>query len=567
MLNGVRSLFQAGLLALCLGGAAAAQGQPPPRLDLTLTPKAEALDVRMQMAAPDLAAGEGLVRLPLSLVGIPSARYDGEALQARDDLGVIPLRQEEEPPTPQGTYRRWVVERGTQGDVIVSYAAPPRVVNASTNSGPLFDLRQESGGFIGAGVGFLAAPVPPGPWSVHLAWDFSHAAPGARGAWTHGDGAMEIVLPSQALAFSFYAGGPLGIYPAEGGDGFHMYWLTEPPFEPAELADKTRRLYDHMSVFFGDPPGTPYRVFMRANPFSGVGGTALGRSFMFGYNPAEGPTVESLLGLVSHEVAHAWPSMSGEHGDTAWYSEGMAEFYSLVLGWRAGVIDTDQVLKTMNNRANDYYANPHISLSNPQAAALFWTDPVAQRVPYGRGWMYLLQTDSEIRRASDGARSLDDIVTALRRAQVANQPYDVAAWLGLVGAEIGTAKAKAQYEAMVAGTRLLPPTDLYAPCLKVVPRQARVFELGFPRAVLNGTSIVEGLVPGSAAAQAGLRQGDRITEVLGLNLARRDQEQTITLTVARDDGPVTVTYLPRGAPVEALGWARDLAVPQEACRF
>jgi hypothetical protein len=219
----------------------------------------------MQMASPDLAVGEGLVRLPLSLVGIPSARYDGEALQARDDLGVIPLRQDEEPPTPQGTYRRWVVERATKGDVIVSYAAPPRVVNASTNSGPLFDLRQESGGFIGAGVGFLAAPVPPGPWSVHLAWDFSYLPPGARGAWTHGDGVMEIVLPSQALA--------------------------------------------------------------------------------------------------------------------------------------------------------------------------------------------------------------------------------------------------------------------------------------------------------------GLRDGDKITEVLGLNLARRDQDQTITLTVARDDGPVTLTYLPRGAPVEAFGWARDLAVPKEACRF
>ncbi|MFT4935997.1 MAG: hypothetical protein ACI9LT_002708, partial [Pseudoalteromonas distincta] len=171
MFHGVRTMLRAGLLALALAGPAAAQGGPPPQLDLTLTPRAEALHVRMRMAAPDLKTGEGLVRLPLSLVGIPTARYDGEALQARDDLGVIPLSQTEEPPTPQGTYRRWVVDRATKGDVIVSYAAPPRAVTAATNNGPLFDLRQEAGGFIGAGVGFLAAPVAPGPWSVRLDWD------------------------------------------------------------------------------------------------------------------------------------------------------------------------------------------------------------------------------------------------------------------------------------------------------------------------------------------------------------------------------------------------------------
>lgn len=567
MFHGIRTMLRAGLLALALAGPAAAQGGPPPRLDLTLTPRTEALYVRMRMAAPNLQAGEGLVRLPLSLVGIPTARYDGEALQARDDLGVIPLSQTEEPPTPQGTYRRWVVDRATQGDVIVSYAAPPRAVTAATNNGPLFDLRQEAGGFIGAGVGFLAAPVAPGPWSVRLDWDLSQAPAGARGAWTYGDGTVEAILPSQALAFSFYAGGPLGVFPTEGGEGFHMYWLTQPPFDPAVLADRTQRLYDHMSAFFGDPPGTPYRVFMRANPYDGVGGTSLGRSFMFGYNPADQPTVESLLGLVSHEVAHTWPAMAGEHGETAWYSEGMAEFYSLVLSWRAGVSPLDHVVETMNGRADAYYANPHIGLTNAQAAEIFWTDPVAQTVPYGRGWMYLLQTDAEIRQASGGTSSLDDIVKAIRKAQLAGQPHGISLWLALVGAQIGEGRAQTQFDAMASGQRLLPPADLYAPCLKVVPRQVRTFELGFPRAVLNGEQIVEGLLPGSAAAQAGLRDGDQITDVRNLNVARKDQDQTITLTITRDGAPLTLTYLPREQAVEAWGWARDPATPEDACRF
>lgn len=564
----LRKAACAAVVGLTLAAASPSLAQAPPRLDLTLTPGAEALQVRMRMAAPGLKAGDGLVRLPLTLVGIPSARYDGDALQARDDLGAIPLRQEEEAPTPQGVYRRWVVARATKGDVIVSYAAPPRAVSAATNNGPLFDLRAEGGGFIGAGVGFLAAPVAPGPWSVRLDWDLSQAPEGARGAWTFGDGTVETVLPSQALAFSYYAGGPVETHPEAGGEsGFHMYWLTDPPFAPAELAEKTRQIYGQMSAFFGDPPGTPYRVFMRSNPYTGVGGTSLGRSFMFGYHAPSEPTVDELLGLVSHEVAHTWPAMQGEHGETAWYSEGMAEFYSLVLSHRAGVVDVDQVVETMNDRAEGYYANPYIALSNAEAAEIFWSDPVAQTVPYGRGWMYLLQTDAEIRRASNGVRSLDDMVKAMRNRQTAGETYGISDWLTLVGAEIGADLARDQYEQMAAGTRLAPPQDLYAPCLRVVPRQVRPFQLGFARASLAEGQTLQGLVPGSAAARAGLKDGDRIIELQGFNTARKNADENLTVVFERDGVRQTASYSPRSEPVDAFGWARNADAPAAACRF
>ena len=79
-------------IAIAITSPSAAQG-PPPRLELKLAPHPAAtpdegyIAVEMRMEAPRLAKGEGLVRLPLTLVGIPSARYDGEALQARDDAG------------------------------------------------------------------------------------------------------------------------------------------------------------------------------------------------------------------------------------------------------------------------------------------------------------------------------------------------------------------------------------------------------------------------------------------------------------------------------------------------
>ncbi|PZQ60244.1 MAG: hypothetical protein DI570_14695, partial [Phenylobacterium zucineum] len=114
-----------GGLAAALALGVAAQAAEPPKLDLVLTPHATGdagshLGVKMTLQAPKLKAGDPLVRLPLTLVGIPGPRYDGDALQARDDKGPIALTQAEEPPTPQGTYRRWIVGRATVGDVVVS---------------------------------------------------------------------------------------------------------------------------------------------------------------------------------------------------------------------------------------------------------------------------------------------------------------------------------------------------------------------------------------------------------------------------------------------------------------
>jgi hypothetical protein len=520
----------------------------------------------MTMQAPALKAGDPLVRLPLKLVGIPNPAWPDDAVQATDDQGTIPLRKTEEPPTPQGVYRRWLVGRPTVGDVVIRYHAPPRVVTAATNNGPLFDLREESGGFAGSGNGFMAAPVAGGPWKVRLSWDLSASAPGSRGIWSLGEGTVDTVVPSDVLQFSYYYVGPIKSYPAKADPGFDFYWLSEPPFDGAALGEKMKALYGSMAAFFDDKGGS-YRVFVRQNPFLGTGGTGLARSFMFGYHAPSKPTVDSLQGLLAHEMAHTWPAMQGEHGETSWYSEGMAEYYSTVLSWRAKAISTEGLVKTFNERADAYYSNPYVRSTSPEAAKKFWTDPVAQTVPYGRGWTYLQQVDAAIREASKGRRSLDDVVKEIRRRQVADKPYGIPVWLELVGQEIGAEKAKAQYDFMVGGGLLVPPSNLYGSCLVVEKRPVRPFQLGFARASLNDDRIVRDLEPGSPADKAGVRNGDVIVEAGDINAVRKDQALELKLTLRRGESTTTVSYLPRGAPVEGYRWARDPKIPETACRF
>ena len=573
MLHTLRNgLLVATLLAgLSLVGTAWADAPAgPPKLALILSPHAVGgpqsyMGVRMTLEAPRLATDAVLVRLPLKIVGIPGSHLEGDGPQARDDAGPLALTAEDEMVTPQGQYRRWKVSRPTVGDVVIAYHATPRLISAATNNGPLFDLREESGGFAGAGVTFLAVPPGETPYRVSLKWDLAETPAGSRGVGSLGEGDIDVIVPAEALAFSFYAAGPLKSLPGKKGDGFGLYWLSEPPFAADVLGARIKTLHDYMANFFGDKNGV-YRVFMRQNPYAGLGGTALPQSFMFGYRSADKPTLDKMQGLLAHEMTHNWPRMEGEHGDTAWYSEGTAEYYSQLLSYRAGVTSLDAFVSALNDKANAYYTNPYVRLGNPEAAKIFWSDPIAQTVPYGRGFLYLLDTDTAIRAKSGGKRSLDDVVLEIRRRDKAGQSYGVNDWLDLVGREIGVDAAKAAYQAMTAG-QVITPAARFAPCLTVTPRPTRAFELGFARASLNDDRIVRGLVKGSAAEQAGVREGDQIVTDSGVLEARNDDARSIQLTVKRDGVEHVVTYLPRGAPIQGFVWSKAPTASPETCRF
>lgn len=552
--------------------AAAASPSPPPALSLTLTPHSngiavEYVDVNLVIEKPQVTGGETLLRMPLQIVSIPTARYDGDAIKARDGSGDLPLTLQDEPPTPTGVFRRWLTSRATVGDVAVTYRSQPRAVSASTRPGPLFDLRSEGGGLNGAGITFLALPNTEHPYNVHLKWDLSSMPSGSRGVWSFGEGEVRAVAPAQQLAFSYYAAGPLRTFPASRSGDFTMYWFDNPPFDTTAVAANIRKLYAYMARFFRDE-GSTYRVFIRKNPYRSGGGTALTKSFMFGYADMDPPTTESLRGLLAHEMTHNWPGMQGEHGDTAWYSEGTAEYYSILLSRRAGVMTAAEFLEAINDHASGYYTNPLQKLSNADAAKVFWSDGRAQRVPYGRGFMYLAQVDAQIRAQSGGTRSLDDLVLEIRARQVQGKPYGIPVWKGLLTAELG-ANARQEFDAMVAGERLVPPPATFAPCFKAVKHKERGFQLGFDaNAVSSAPGRIRGLEPESAAAQAGVREGDEVLEPVFVgSWLISSLEATVTLKLRRDGQPLEITYLPRGEEVESYRWARVQGVPETACKL
>src|ERR1700739_2178136 len=69
----------------------------------------------------------------------------------------------------------------------------------------------------------------------------------------------------------------------------------------------------------------------------------------------------------------------------------------------------------------------------------------------------------------------------------------------------------ADFRAFMAGRMPIPSSGAFGPCFGRTMKTARRYEVGFDPAVLGETRrIVRGMVRGSAAEAAGLRNGDEI---------------------------------------------------------
>lgn len=566
------TLLAATSAALALATGAGAQNAPP-ALSLTLSPHqtsgaVDLVGVTLKLQAPNAKPGEAFLRLPMVFASVKTQQYEAVQIEVVDAQGPVPLVQKDDPVDQSNFmyFRRWQVARATEGDVTVRYQAMAEAFRPKLGSGPPFDLRPEAGGLNGAGVTFLALPDTSKPYSLSLDWDLAAMPPGSRGAQSLGEGELKLVGPVELLANTFYMAGPMKSYPeASQGQPFAIYWLGTPPFDVPAVAEWTQKARTAIATFFGQPD-KPYRVFFRHNPYPGAGGAGLINSFMSGFGDDPAPTVDGMRHHLAHEIVHNWPgSLDGPNGVVSWYGEGMAEFYSATIPWRAGLISTEDFLVQVNERAQSYYGNPVNTAPAEEIAAKFWSDTRVRKLPYDRGAFYMAIVDAQIRAKSGGKRRLDDVTKAMIARRDAGQPHDTAAWLELVTKELGP-QAKTEFDAMMAGKLLVPPSDAYGPCFKREAASFRAFELGFDSASLTTTPrLVKGVVAGSNAYKAGVREGDEIAEAVVLDAVQAKPQQTITLEIRRDGRDLQITYLPRGGAQDGYRWARVPKVPDNQC--
>jgi predicted metalloprotease with PDZ domain len=548
-----------------------------PTLTVTLSPGAPDtqtnipyVDVHVVLDGIAAPAGRPFLEMPIVFENVQGVADALANLQASDANGPLHLTVHDDTTAAgAGLYRHWTADRDAKDQVTISYRVPITNAPNARGAAPPLELRTEKGGFSGSGAILLILPETKAPFRISANWDLSKSGDRAIGFSTLGPGDATLPAPEPAsfLASTYVMGGQIAHYPADlPKDGFASAWQGTAPFDTAALMRWTNTLYDFYLPFFHAPAKSSYAVFLRSNPINAGGGVEVGHSFVGTFGP--NTKVDNLKITLAHEMVHTF--VGALQGDDelslSWYSEGLAVYYERLLPLRAGQITPDRYLADINETAARYYTDLLNDTPNDKIAPNFWADTRIRVLPYDRGSLYFAVFNEQIRKATGGKRSLDDLVLTMIDRRAHGLPTDENAWVQLLQQTLGDIGVTTLHD-MLAGKLVLPESDAFGPCFTRTTAKLRRYELGFDPAVLiQPKRIVRGLVPNSAAAQAGLRDGDEIVKPVPQDGIQADQRATLALLIRRGATEFAITYLPRGEVVDAYQWQRVPGKKDDTCR-
>lgn len=568
--------------------AALAASMAAPAVDITLAPRPAAadgaaiatIDVTLRFDGVGAAAGQPVLRLPLVASNVDTVATL-VTVQARDAQGPLTLRARDVDLPMQaardaesgGPSREWIADRAVAGPLTVRYTIPAQASLPPRGPAPPFAFSDDGGGTSGAGHVFLLMPPGNAAYRASVDWDLSALPKGARGVSSYGVGRVAAPEPLTAgqLRMAYYmAGRGIGQWPVPApARGFFAAWQGTPPFDAAALMRWTGTLYDRYASFFGQTAPPPYGVFLRYNPINAGGGVGLYHSFVTTFGRAGGPGSDAgeIKFTLAHEMFHTFqPFIERPSGlESSWFGEGLATFYQRRLPLRFGLIGPDDFVRDLNFHAGRYYTSAMATVPNAEVPKRFWADTRIRTLPYDRGMLYFADLDDRLRKASGGKRSLDTLMLTMLARQKGGHQTDNGDWEAVLREALGE-PAVADFRAFLGGRMPLPASDAFGPCFRRVAKPLRRYELGFDTAVLaEPKRIVRGLVAGSAAAAAGLRDGDEIVVPVPQDGIQGNQTELLKLTVRRDGRTFPLQYLPRGETVQAWQWARVPAIADTGC--
>ena len=349
-------------------------------------------------------------------------------------------------------------------------------------------------------------------------------------------------------------------------------------FSDSAFADATARVVEAQRRFWNDLDFPHFLIALIPNNLDSgsSGGTGLDNAFALHGSRDFSVPGPAFNFLIAHEHLHTWiPHRLGTMGpDEAaryWFSEGFTNYLSHRLLLRTGLWKLEDYAQALNRTLEVYFNSPVREAPNSHIVANFWKDGAAQALPYQRGELFALHL---AHRLAGAGHSLDAQLRGLRlgASQLAREGSSGASDLAvsrlraalrpLLGASLDE-----DIEAHIEAGRTVPiDAGFLGPCFHGEWVEKPRFELGFDRDRTFGEKRVAGVVPGSAAERAGLRDGMAIER---LSVYFGDLERDATVQVREADGTVReIKYKPLAAtPVKVPQFrVKEGSAHDRACR-
>jgi len=320
------------------------------------------------------------------------------------------------------------------------------------------------------------------------------------------------------------------------GTTYHLAFQGLVGSLPTELVESVRRIVAvTVEMFGGEAPFTDYWFLYHIVP----GGRFHGVEHMNSTSitvPANAfeEQLRRFYSISAHEFFHAWnvkrirPHVLGPfdysqevYTRNLWVVEGVTSYYDDLLCRRAGVLSVEDYLSALGSTIAAQQRAPG-RLVTPVSAASFdaWLTPDDNNVRvdfYTKGALVALLLDLDIRRRTNGAKSLDDVMRWLYTTYAERgRGYPENGMQLAVEAVVGVSYADffARY---VDGTDELPYEEYLAVVgLEIVetlsPTQPKA-SLGIELTGDEKQTVIANVFPGEAAFRAGLDRGDILVAI------------------------------------------------------
>jgi predicted metalloprotease with PDZ domain len=323
--------------------------------------------------------------------------------------------------------------------------------------------------------------------------------------------------------------------------------------EPADHAALTRMLSDIVNYetrLMGDAPFPEYTFFLHIGQDYGGGGMEHANS-----TAISAASFPALANVSAHEFFHLWNvkrirPQSLEPVDytremwtpTLWFAEGVTSTYGSYTLVRTGIWSRAQFLADLGRQITELESRPARTWQSAEESSLdTWFDkyPLYDRPDfsisyYNKGQLLGLALDIVIRDSTDNRASLDDVLRRLNQQYAQRGRYyaDSAGILAAAEQVVRAAKTDAAppasinlgefFKRYVSGTDEMPFVDLLSRAgLALKPQGEKRSAWGFAvERDAAGRSLIAHLDISSAAAQAGLRNGDVLLSVDGAEVPR-----------------------------------------------
>jgi predicted metalloprotease with PDZ domain len=301
----------------------------------------------------------------------------------------------------------------------------------------------------------------------------------------------------------------------------------------------------------GDEPFLVTVVQLQSSPGQrSLGGT--GRSDAFAFFATDGASDVVINRILAHEHLHTWiPRRIGgmpepDEARDYWLSEGFTDFYTGRLLVRDGIWSLDQFASELNEMLWAYANSPVRTAPNADIVSGFWKDPATGKLPYQRGQLLATKWDFDLKKATNGARDLDDVVLAMKaRAAGPGKPPLASTMFVEEMKRVGVDVATDMGRFVDKGEAVLLPADVFAPCGTVATLDLAEFDRGFdPQKTADNGDKIAGLRKDSPAYRAGLRDGMQLLK----REAGKTGDSRVDLSYRVLDNGVerVITYRPEG---------------------